>query len=112
LESPDYVAVEAGFVGYLRVKEAYALTCGASGQATISQEAARQFVGDHLSFIAGLLAKELASSEVNYLMLAGAALVKHVGPSKSAPHGLNLPLLAELEEAELCGASDYPGVPG
>jgi TorA maturation chaperone TorD len=73
-EPPDHVSVEADFVAYLRLKEAYALARGDSEQAALTSEAAGRFIDDHLAVIAGPLAQTLASSDVEYLKRAGKAL--------------------------------------
>ena len=81
-EPPDHVAVEADFIAYLRLKEAYALSRGDHAQADITAAAAQRFVEDHLSSIAEPLAKSLASSGITYLQLAADALLARVGPAR------------------------------
>ena len=80
VEAPDHVAIEAGFVSYLRLKEAYALTRGAAEEAEITAQAARDFIAEHLAWLAEPLAHALACSGVVYLTQAGAALLARVGP--------------------------------
>lgn len=102
-EPEDHVAVEAGYVGYLRLKEAYALDSGNAEQAEITAAAAKHFIDDHLSQAAGPLATALASSGVAYLSLAGAALLRRTGPPRQAP--ATLPVLSqELEDCEGAGS--------
>ncbi len=48
-ESIDHVSVEAGFVGYLFLKEAYARMRRASASATIVKDARERFVREHLA---------------------------------------------------------------
>lgn len=84
-EAPDHVAVEAGFVGYLRFKEAFAVSEGDTEHAAITAEAAGSFVEEHLSRIAGPLAITLAESGVAYLALAAQALLELTGPPRSEP---------------------------
>ena len=48
-ESIDHVSVEAGFVGYLFLKEAYARMRKAAASATITKEAREQFLSEHLA---------------------------------------------------------------
>jgi nitrate reductase assembly molybdenum cofactor insertion protein NarJ len=71
-EPPDHVAVMAGFVAYLRLKEAY----GNAEQAEITAKAAREFLDNHLRAIAGPLAKSLSMSGIAYLALASSVLAK------------------------------------
>jgi hypothetical protein len=48
-ESIDHVSVEAGFVGYLFLKEAYAHMRRSAGSAAITRDARKRFVRDHLA---------------------------------------------------------------
>lgn len=77
-EANDHVAVEAGFVGYLRLKEAYALACRESEHAVTTADAVRHFIEDHLSTIAKPLGSFLDGAGIRYLALAGRALVQNV----------------------------------
>ena len=56
LEAADHVSVEAGFVAYLRLKEAYALASSDFEHAEVVAQASRQFIEDHLSVYARRLA--------------------------------------------------------
>jgi len=75
-EAPDHIAVEAGFIAYLRLKEAFALHAGAVDQAEVAAEAARCFLQNHLSAMAGPLSESLECSGIGYLELVAAALRK------------------------------------
>lgn len=92
-ESPDHVSVEAGFVGYLRLKEAYAMTRGDDDQAAVTAEAAATFIREHLAVLAEPLAATLDASGVAYLADAARALASRVGPAPSATAS---PLAARL----------------
>ena len=104
LESPDHVSVEAGFVGYLRLKEGYAVARGDEEQAAVTAEAAATFTREHLSAIAERLAATLEASSLAYLAEAARALAIRVGspPSAIAPGtvGRLLPVLQPLEDEE------------
>lgn len=89
-ESPDHVAVEVGFVAYLRLKEAYALVEGDAERAEATSRAAARFLADHLAVIALPLAAVLAESPLEYLARAGGALAARVGPR---PPAGRLPML-------------------
>lgn len=103
-ESPDHVSVEAGFVGYLRLKEAYAVTRGDDDQAAVTAEAAATFMREHLSALAEPLASTLAASGIAYLGAAARALANRVGPPPSAiasPQvGRLLPVIQPLEDED------------
>ncbi len=97
-EVPDHIAVETGFIAYLRLKELYALECGDKENAEITAEASKTFLNDHLSKFAEKIAKLLAASQVEYLELAGRALFKHVGPDKDKGKQTFLPVLEDPDE--------------
>ena len=103
-EPPDHVAVEAGFVAFLRFKEAYAVTREQWEQAAMAAEAAQRFQDDHLAMMAQPLATSLAASGIEYLQLISAALLDRVGPRPEPladPPG-DLPTLDDFE----CGAAE------
>jgi nitrate reductase assembly molybdenum cofactor insertion protein NarJ len=79
-EIPDHIAVETGFIAYLRLKQAYALERGDAEQAAIAAAAAKHFIEDHLNAVAEPLAKSLAHSGIAYLSHTAAALLSRVGP--------------------------------
>ncbi len=78
-EPPDHVAVEVGFVAYLRFKQAYALARGDDARVRTCAEAERQFIREHLGRIAGPLSASLASCGIDYLARAAEALRARVG---------------------------------
>ena len=71
---------EAGFLGYLRLKQAYALSRGADEDAEVAAQAAAEFLRVHLCHIAEPLSAALDWSGSSYLALAGKALARRVGP--------------------------------
>ena len=80
-DPPDHVAVEAGFAGYLCLKEAYALAHDNTEAARTCAEARSRFTAEHLAFFAEPLgAKIELLSPVPHLLLAAAALVQRTGP--------------------------------
>lgn len=93
-EPSDHVAVEAGFVAYLRLKQAYASARGNDEQAEMCTEVGQRFVQEHLSRLAGPLAKALASSGIMYLIQAADALQSRTGP---APVEVPLDVLSDDE---------------
>ncbi len=106
-EVPDHIAVEAGFVGYMRLKELYARECGDDQNAEITADAAAAFIDDHLSKYSEKMNALLAGSGIEYLELAGEALFARVGPDKDKNklREAALPILAEEEDTMFeCGA--------
>jgi nitrate reductase assembly molybdenum cofactor insertion protein NarJ len=97
-EPSDHVAVEAGFIGYLRLKEAYAIANDDAEHAAITAEAAERFLQEHLAYLAEPLASALTHSDVQYLTLAAKCLRRRTGPPKSLrvlPPDVACPSLSE-----------------
>jgi len=67
----DHVAVEAGFVAYLHLKEALALSVADEEAVAVTRAAREAFVREHLGRLAGALARRLGSVDAGHL--AGAA---------------------------------------
>ena len=103
-ESLDHVSVEAGFVGYLLLKQSCAITRGDEEQAAVTAEAAATFMRKHRSALADPLAATLDASGVAYLAEAARALAARVGPPPSAtaspPAGRLLPIIQPLEDED------------
>lgn len=103
-ESPDHVSVEAGFVGYLRLKEAYAVMRVDDEQASVTAEAAAMFMRDHLAALAEPLAATLDASSVAYLAETARALATRVGLPPSAiaspQAGRLLPVIQPSEDED------------
>ena len=91
-EAVDHVAVEADFIGYLKLKQAYALACCDNEHAEIAADASSQFVEGHLSMFAQPLATMLQNSGVNYLARSGSALVRRTGQPRDKRTLIDLPL--------------------
>jgi nitrate reductase assembly molybdenum cofactor insertion protein NarJ len=94
-EAPDHLAVEAGFLGYLCLKEAFARTQGQDEQAAIAADAASRFRKDHLCTCAQFFAERVEETGVRYLTLAARALARLAGPPESSPADACLPLVDE-----------------
>lgn len=97
LEPPDHVAVEAGFVSYLRFKEAYALTGGDGEHAAMAAQASQTFREDHLALIARPLAALLADSDIPYLVKASAVLSARAGKPAARSR---LPVIQTTDEQD------------
>jgi nitrate reductase assembly molybdenum cofactor insertion protein NarJ len=78
-EAPDHIAVEAGFVAFLRLKQAYALANGLGAQAEIAAAATHRFLSEHLALMAEPLARSLSRSGIAYLAASAEALGARVG---------------------------------
>jgi hypothetical protein len=79
-EPPDHVSVEAGFVGFLKLKEAYALMMGDGESAAVVRDAAQFFVAEHFVYLAAGIDGRLGDG---WLGDAARILVRRVGPIPS-----------------------------
>ncbi|MBL8169700.1 MAG: molecular chaperone TorD family protein [Acidobacteria bacterium] len=104
VEAPDHVSVETGFIAYLKLKEAYAEAIADDEHAVVTREAAQQFIHEHLSVMTEPLACSLEHSGVEYLALAGKALLARVGQPREKPFRQNLPVLSAVEDSEFACA--------
>ena len=102
-EPADHVAIEAGFIAYLRVKQAYALASGNAEQAAVTEHAAADFLGEHLRTMAEPVAQALESVAPPYLAMAGKLLLERAGP-RATPF---VPSYAGADDADGC-ATDSP----
>jgi hypothetical protein len=76
-EPIDHAAFEAGFVGYLRLKQAFA-RARADGEAErTAAEAADAFLARHLALLAEPLARGLEQADAGYLALASVVSQKY-----------------------------------
>ncbi len=103
----DHIAVETGFIAYLRLKQAYALACSDDEHAKITARAAKEFTAEHLSKSAEQLKRSLAFSGVEYLALASSALFKRVGKDKDKRTRSTLPVMESVVEDDF-GCDDAP----
>jgi nitrate reductase delta subunit len=105
----DHVAVEAGFAGYLRLKEAYALARGDAENAGTAARALDRFIEAHLRFMAGPLARRLAAAGPSYLKRAAASLVARAGDAPDPAWGIAASdASAPTGEAGLCCGGMVP----
>ena len=79
-EAPDHLSVEAGFLGYLCLKAAYAQARGNDEEAEVAARASAKFREAHLSTFAWAVAERLQATDVRYLTLAAKALAHRSGP--------------------------------
>lgn len=74
-DPPDHIAVSAGFAGYLRLKEAFALGEGNGEAAATVREARERFESEHLRRVAGPLARKLEEHGPGTAWAAAAAWI-------------------------------------
>src|SRR5690606_9780403 len=103
-ETPDHIAVETGFVSFLKLKEAFAEERKDTENAAITAEAVRDFITAHLTKTTEKMAAILAHSQIEYLALAASALFKRVGKDPDQNIKRILPTLREADsEIFECG---------
>ncbi|MBI2213048.1 MAG: molecular chaperone TorD family protein [Acidobacteria bacterium] len=78
-ECPDHVSVEAGFVGYLRMKQAFARIVGDEEAERLSAEASAMFIKEHLGAIAAGLAKRFDDDDSFYIASAAKLMRETIG---------------------------------
>ena len=81
-EAPDHLAVEAGFLGYLCLKLAYARARGQEAEAEVAERAAERFREAHLATFAWPLAERLVLADARYLSLTANAVARRSGPRR------------------------------
>jgi hypothetical protein len=102
----DHVAVEAGFVGWLKLKEAFAHASGDHAAAAITAAATRGFVERHVACLAEPLADRLATLAEGHLAPASRALLARAGPRPRDLEGDWVPQGFDDESCALaCGAA-------
>ena len=94
-EAADHLSVEAGFLGYLRLKEVFARAQGENEKAAIAADAASGFRTDHLAVYAQSFAERVEKTGVGYLTLAARSLARLAGPPEPAATDAGLPLLED-----------------
>jgi nitrate reductase assembly molybdenum cofactor insertion protein NarJ len=105
-EAHDHIAVEAGFVGYLKLKQAYALASGDSEHAEIASQAASSFIKEHLARFAEPMLPRLENFAPDYLISAGRMLLELAGASPRSGYPLSTGFEGEDESGEMsCGPS-------
>jgi Nitrate reductase delta subunit len=105
-DPPDHIAVECGFVGWLCLKQAYALASGDHEAAEIAGDAAAKFQKRHLAAMAEPMRVRFELVESGYLLLAAKALLARVGERPKDLEGYWAPDgLAGSDCASACGAA-------
>lgn len=98
-EVPDHIAVETGFIAYLKLKELFAVENEETENAEVTSNASKTFINEHLSKYVEKISKLLAASGVKYLSLTGAALFERVGIDKDNEKQIFLPVLEDESES-------------
>lgn len=109
-EAFDHLAIELGFVSYLKMKQAGAIMAGETERAALTGEAALEFVKSHLAVQAEPVLHRLEEFAPDYLVEAGRRILGHTGPAPRSEFPLGSIIdnaTGEDDEAMCCGpASD------
>jgi nitrate reductase assembly molybdenum cofactor insertion protein NarJ len=97
VEAPDHVAVETGFMAFLRAKQAFAMMAGDTANLDVTARAADGFRTGHLAAFAERLAGILANAPATYLEAAARVLASRVGP-RPGPKCLPVLQPSDLDE--------------
>jgi hypothetical protein len=89
-EPTDHIAIETGFIAYLRLKEAYARASDNEEAAAVAARVSERFLREHLAVLAHPLAALLANSGIPYLAQAVSIVAARSGPK---PRGRHLPVI-------------------
>lgn len=108
-EADDHLAVEAGFLAYLKLKQAYAEAAGDAEHAAITAETAERFLKEHLAVMAQPVAAALEAFAPDYLVEAGRILVERAGPPPRSNYPLGGAAPADDDEDITCGAAAGEG---
>ncbi|HVO26406.1 MAG TPA: molecular chaperone TorD family protein [Candidatus Margulisiibacteriota bacterium] len=106
VEDPmDHIAVEAAFVGYLLLKEAFAAACGDRAGVSTTAKARRNFVETHLATLANAFAQRVGNVDASYLRSLGRLLAARL-PARRTDQPL--PSAAPVDVCGACelGAAD------
>ena len=95
--------MEAGFIAYLKFKQAYAIACGDADAAAVTGEACREFLSEHLASTAVPLTGMLAASGVPYLEATARALKRRSGSAKQSFLVLGTEIVNPDEDHFGCG---------
>jgi nitrate reductase assembly molybdenum cofactor insertion protein NarJ len=73
-DPPDHVAVQAGFVGFMKLKQAYAAAGNDEAGERMTREAIATFTTEHLGGFVGEMAQRLEDAALEHLARAAAIL--------------------------------------
>lgn len=104
-EASDHLAVQLGFVAFLKLKQAYAVMEGDSEKAALTEAAVKEFLREHVGTQAEPVAQRMAEFGPEYLETAIKRVVACVGPCPRSAYPLMAGDMDENEEQLSCGAA-------
>lgn len=103
-EPADHIAVEAGFIAYLRLKEAFAVAVGDEEASAITARVAARFLADHIAPVAHPLADLLNQSGIEYLAQSARLIAVRSGPR---PATRQLPVIQRADSPDDDRGSEF-----
>jgi nitrate reductase assembly molybdenum cofactor insertion protein NarJ len=105
-EAADHLAVQVGFVAFLRMKQAMAELGEDAEHAQLAADAAGAFIREHLAVQAEPVARALENFAPPFLVAASRRIFELAGPAPRSGYPLSCPLADEKgEEGRFCGPS-------
>lgn len=108
-EAADHLSVQAGFVSYLKMKQAFALAEGDEERAAVTADAVRNFLHEHIAVQAEPVSNRLNEFAPPFLIEAGRLLLTHAGPSAKSAYPLGGECTGEDADGDFsCGPAPVP----
>lgn len=102
-EAPDHLAVQLGFLAFLKLKQVHAMMQDDPDRAAVTADAAATFLKEHLAVQAEPALARLENFAPDYLVDAGKWILERTGPAPAS--GYPLGNLDDEDEAMSCGPS-------
>lgn len=102
-EPADHLAVQIGFLAYLKLKQAHAVSEQDTENAALVEEAARNFTRDHLAVQAEPVVNRLTQFAPSFLCEAGNLLLSRTGRSARSDYPLTCDFIQNEQEEISCG---------
>lgn len=103
-EAADHLAVQLGFISYLKLKQAHALVNSDPEHAQVTAEAAETFLRDHIAVQAQPVLSGLENFGPDFLVEACRRVVAHSGPAPRSAFPLGSPDFEDGEDEMACGS--------
>ena len=104
-EASDHLAVQLGFVAFLKLKQAYAEIEGDQEKALLTAAAITEFLREHIATQAEPVAQRMAEFGPEYLETVIRRVVAYVGPCPRSAYPLMAGEMDENEQEMSCGAA-------
>ena len=105
-EADDHLAIQLGFLAFLKLKQAHALLNGDDDAAQLTADAVESFQKEHLAVQAEPVSRSLANFAPSFLEDAGRLILERTGPSPRSAYPL-AGAFPDADDSEMlsCGPS-------